>query len=284
MQSTGTQHPTSEELATFSITAFKGIEAGLGQADPLASIARKLEEQYPAHLVLVQAGKFLHGYDRTAYALSTLKQYKLKLVGTAADPHIRVGFPAGNFKRRLWSMVADFGIPYVVSLGNQAAGYTVYVSEHATGNASILGAVSPDIIQEVITDLQQRGEVNKAVAKQLLANPDTSGFKLKSQAQELDLQLLQDIIKMPRDLRVSYGENLRTCMARLMRSIYLYGLEDNKPQLLKSISADVDLLKHYLTQAPRLNNLKMAFEHRVGLTVELGRLVGGLIRSAGGQP
>jgi len=284
MQQTGTQHPTVDELSAFSIKAFKGIEVGLGHADPLAGIAKKLEVQYPAHLILVQAGKFLHGYDRTAYALSTLKQYKLKLLGPADDPHIRVGFPAGNFKRRLWSMVAEFGIPYVVSLGNQASGYSVYVSDQSGSNTSVLSSVSVDIIRDVILDLQQRGEVNKAAAKQLLTNPDTSGFKLKSQAQDLDLQLLHDIIKMPRDLRATYGENLRTCMASLMRSIYLYGLEDNKPLLLKSISADVDLLKHYLTQAPRLNNLKMAFEHRVGLTVELGRLVGGLIRATGGQP
>lgn len=240
--------------------------------------------QHPGHLILVQSGKFLHGFDRTAYALNTLKQYKLKLIGTSADPHVRVGFPAGNFKRRLWSMVEEFGIPYAVSLGSQAAGYTVYVSSHSDGNASALSSVSDQIVQEVINDLKQRGEVNKSSAKQLLANPDTSGFKLKSQAQELDLQLLQDIIKMPRDIRVTYGENLRACMARIMRSIFAYGMEDNKPQLLKSISADVDLLKHYLAQAPRLSHLKFAFEHRVGLAVELGRLLGGLIRSVSVQP
>lgn len=284
MQATGTQFPTDDELVQFSIKAFKGIEVGLGQADPLASIAKKLEAQHPAHLILVQAGKFLHGYDRTAYTLNTLKQYKLKLIGTSGEPHIRVGFPAGNFKRRLWSMVEEFNIPYVVSLGSQAEGYTVYVSDQSDSNAAVLSAVSDQIIQEVINDLKMRGEVNKASAKQLLANPDTSGFKLKSQALDLDTQLLQDIIKMPRDLRVTYGENVRVCMARIMHAIFAYGMQDNKAKLLKSISADVDLLKHYLTQAPRLSNLKFAFEHRVGLAVELGRLVGGLIRSVGAQP
>jgi hypothetical protein len=66
------QVPTTQELTEFSLRAFKGIEAGLGQADPTAEIYRKLEAQHPGYLVLVQAGTFLHGYDRTAYALSIL--------------------------------------------------------------------------------------------------------------------------------------------------------------------------------------------------------------------
>jgi hypothetical protein len=174
MQEASTQHPTSAELTTFSLKAFKGIEVGLGQADPVASIAKTLEEKYPGHMILVQAGKFLHGYDRSAYALHTLKQFKLKLVGTSDDPHIRVGFPAGNFKRRLWPMVEEFGIPYVVSLGSLAEGRTVYVSDHGDTNAAVLSAVSDKVIEEVIHDLKMRGELNKASAKQLLANPDTS--------------------------------------------------------------------------------------------------------------
>ncbi len=279
-----TQIPTTEETAQFSIRAYKGIEVGLGNADPVAAIAAKLEEQYPGHLILVQAGTFLHGYDRTAYTLATLKQYRLKLVGVATEPHIRVGFPAGNFKRRLWSMVQEFGIPYVVALGTQATGHTVYVSSQPGGNAQVLTAVSAQVIQEVIADLQQRGEVNKAAAKQLLTHPDASGFKLKSQAQDLDMHLLHDILKMPRDLRTTYGENLRDCMARILRGVFAYGLEGNKAALLNEISADIDLLKHYLAQAPRLSQLKLACEHRASLAVELGKLVGGLIRSVSVQP
>lgn len=284
MQESSTQHPTGEEITTFSLKAFKGIELGLGLADPVASIAKTLEAAYPGHMILVQVGKFLHGYDRSAYALHTLKQFKLKLVGTTADPHIRVGFPAGNFKRRLWTLVEEFGIPYVVSLGSLAEGRTVYVSDQRDTNAAVLSAVSDKVIEDVINDLKQRGELNKASAKQLLANPDTSGFKLKSHAQELDTQLLLDIVKMPRDLRVTYGENLRSCMGRIMRAIFAFGLEDNKVAVLKSISADVDLIKYYLAQGQRLSGLKTSFEHRVGLAVELGRLVGGLLRAASAQP
>jgi hypothetical protein len=284
MTTAGTPHPTVEEQDQFSIKAFKGIEVGIGKADPLASTTKKLESRYPDHLILIQAGSFLHGYDRTAYALHTLKQYKLQLVGSADDVHIRVGFPAGNFKQRLWPMIKEFGIPYTVSLGNQKTGYTVYVSGQADGNASVLSAVSPQIIEQVINDLQQRGQVTKAAARQLLANPDTSGFKLKSQAQTLDTMLLQDIIKMPRNLRTTYGENVRVCSARIMHGIFAYGIDDDKPARLRAISADVDLLKYYLTQAPRLSNLKLAFESRAGLAVELGNLLGGLIRSKQVRP
>ena len=60
-----------------------------------------------------------------------------------------------------------------------------------------------------------------------------------------------------------------------------YGLADNKRQVLLQASADIDLLKHYLSQAQKLDLLKKAiraFEHRTGLAVELGRIVGGLIK------
>jgi hypothetical protein len=278
------QQPTAEEQQQFALRAFKGIEVGLGQSDPGAAIAAKLEAAHPGRLVLVQAGKFLHGYDRTAYALNILKKYQLKLVGTAAAPHLRIGFPAGNFQRRLWPLLADFGIPYVVALGTQANGHTIYLSDQPGGNAQVLESATDQLIAQAITDLQQRGELNKAAAKQLLANPDTAGFKLKSTAQDLDTQLLHDILKMPRDLRSTYGENLRTTLGRILRAVFAYGLEDNKPALLRQLSADLDLLKHYLAQAPRLNGLKLNFEHRAGLAVELGRLVGGLLKAQQVQP
>ena len=176
------QIPTTEELTEFSLRAFNGIEAGLGQADPTAEIYRKLEDQYPGHLVFIQAGTFLHGYDRSAYALSILKKYQLKLVGTTGQPHLRVGFPAGNFKRRLWPMLAEFGIPYVVALGTQASGHTIYVSGQPSGNTEVLATVTEQIVQDVIRDLKQRGEVNKAAAQQMLSNPDNTGFMLKARA------------------------------------------------------------------------------------------------------
>ena len=278
------QIPTIDEITEQKIRAFRGVDLGLGQADPGAAIAAKLETQHPGHLVLVQAGKFLHGYGRTAYALATLKKYKLKLVGTAAAPNIRVGFPSGNFKRRLWSMVAEFGIPYAVALGTQATGHDVYVSESSGDNARILDTVSDQVIHQVIDDLRQRGELNKAAAKELLIRGDESDFHLKTRVQDLDTQITQDVIKMPHNHRAVFGENLRTCMARILRAVMAFGLEENKPALLRSISADVDCLKHYIAQAPRLNGLEYAFEHRASLAVELGRLVGGLIRAQRVEP
>jgi hypothetical protein len=279
MPKSESQVPTQAEMGQFSIRAYRGIEVGLGQEDPMADVSAQLEQKHPGHLVLVQVGRFLHGYDRTAHALNTLKNYQLRLVNTSDAPHIRVGFPAGNFKKRLWSMVEEFQIPYVVYLGSRAEGYTLYVSDQAGANASVLNAVSDKIVQQVIADLRARGEVNQTATKQLLANPDSAGFKLKTQAQDLDTQLLHDIIKMPRDLRVTFGENVRACMARVMGNVYAYGTAADRRAVLHAISADIDLLKHYLTQAPRLSKLKLAFDHRAGLAVELGRLVGGLLRA-----
>jgi hypothetical protein len=273
-------HPTAAETHECSLSSYKGIELGMGHADPLASAATKLAQRYPDHLVLMQAGRFLHAFDKSAHVLATLKGYRLQLVGTSGDPHLRAGFPAINYKRRLWSMVQEFGIPYVVALGNQEDSYTVYVSDQHATDQTVLATVTAEIVQQVIEDLRQRGQVNKAAAKKLLANPNTGSFQLKSQAQTLDTLLLQDIIKMPRDIRCTYGENIRTCMARLMGAIFGYGLDPRKGDALHHISTEIDLLKHYLSQAPRLSQLKFAFEHRAGLAVELGRLTGGLIRAA----
>ncbi len=275
------QIPTHNEIAQYSITTFKGVDVGLGKADSIANIAAKLEDQYPMHLIFVQSGKFLHGYDRTAHALNTLKKYKLKLVGTSSDPHIRVGFPLSKYKSRLWSMVEEFNTPYVVSLGTQETGRDVYVSEFGTAEGSILSAVSRGIVMQVIQDLRQNGELNVASAKNMLTNPDASGFKLKSHAETLDQQLTLDLIKMPRDIRATWGENVRVCMANVMRGIFAYGLATDKLALLNQISADVDLLKHYLGQVPRLSKFKFAFEHRASLAVELGKLLGGVIRATG---
>lgn len=279
MKKTDSQVPTDGERIEFSLTAYRGVEIGLGQADPMVDVSAKLEAKHPGHLVLVQAGRFLHGYDRTAHALNTLKNYQLQLVNTSGAPHLRVGFPAGNFKQRLWSMVREFQIPYVVYLGNRTDGYTLYVSDQAGANTSVLLSISDKIVHQVISDLVARGEVNQATTKELLTNPDSSGFKLKTQAQELDTHLLQDVIKMPRDLRATFGENLRACMARVMRNVFAYGQAIDKTGILHALSADIDLLKFYMTQAPRLSKLKFAFEHRAGLAVELGRLVGGLLRA-----
>jgi hypothetical protein len=274
-------HPTADESAQYALSAYQGIELGMGKADPLAAAAAKLAQRYPDHLVLLQAGRFLHAFDKSAHVLATLKRYRLQLIGTSDDPHLRAGFPAANFKRRLWSMVQEFGIPYVVALGSQADNYTVYVSDMGGIRSTVLASVTPEIVQQVIADLRQRGELNKAAAKKLLATPDTASFQLKTQAQALDTLLLQDIIKMPRDLRCTYGENVRTCMARLMVGVFGYGQDTQKADTLHRISTEIDLLKHYLTQAPRLSTFKGSFEHRAGLAVELGRLTGGLIRAAG---
>lgn len=272
--------PTTAELAAHHLHAIRGVEMGLGQDDPGVAIYTKLEAAHPGHLVLVQAGSFLHAYNRSAYALYVLKTYKLKLGGTINAPHIRAGMPVGGFKSRLWPMLDKFGIPYVVALGTQATGHTIYTSNAPTGNSHVLDAITPDVIHQVIEDLRQRGELNKAAAKQLLATPDTAGFQLKAQVIDFDTQILKDIAKMPRDLRSTYGENLRATTARITRGVMAYGLEENKPALLRQLSADVDLLKHYIAQAQKLSGLKaFNFEARATLAVELGRLVGGLIRS-----
>lgn len=276
---TQSNQPSHNEQSTFGIRRFRGIEVGLGDADPGAAIAAKLAAKYPGHLVLVQAGGFVHGYDRTAFTLHRLKSYKLKLVGTTAEPHLRIGFPVGNFKRRLWPLVNEFGIPYAIALGTRGTEHEIYVSTGSNNNAGTLDSVSDQVVADAIEDLRQHNKLNQAAAKQLLTQGDTAGFHLKSRAEDLDLALTQDLLRMPRDVRSTFGENVRSCMARIVRAVMAYGLEENKRALLNNLSADVDALKHYLAQVPRLKRFEFAFEHRVTSAVELGRLVGGLLRA-----
>jgi len=277
-------NPTVDELAKFKIKTLRGIDVGLGEVDQNVEIYKKLEEQYPNHLVLIQAGAFLHGYDRTAHALSVLKKYQVKLIGATSEPHLRVGFGLSNFKRRLWSIVEEFSIPYVVALKSADKQLTIYVSDHGDVHTSMLAGITKDIVVEVINDLKSRGQVSEASTKQLLAKGHTQEFSLKKRAEELDGHLLQDLLKMPRNLRATWGENVRVCMASIMSNVYHYGAHEDKAAVLKHLSADVDLLKHYLSQVPRLSQLKFSFEHRAGLAVELGKLVGGLIRAPRVQP
>jgi hypothetical protein len=271
--------PTPEEAAKFGITSFKGIDVGLGQADKVAEIAAKLEEKYPMHLIFVQSGGWLQGYNRTAHVLHNLKHYKMQLKGPANNPHIVVGFPLAGYKRRLWSMINDYNTPYVVSLGTHETDRNVYVSPQGDVKDSLLSSVPDDIVGKIINELRQFKKLNRAGENKILRSTNTSEFVLKAKAEELDKQLTLDLMRLPRDARAIWGENVRTVMYSLMHHIFAYGLEDNKQALLNSLSADVDQLKHYLSLVPTLKKLKIAFEHRVSLAVEIGNLLGGVIRA-----
>lgn len=254
-------------------TSIKGIKVTFTATDPHVEVSEKLQAQYPHHLILVQAGNFMHAFNKSAYALHTLKQYKIRLAGPANKPHLLVGFPVANYKQRLWPIVDEHNISYVVVNKTD-----IDVCE-ATAPSYALDAISDDIVHQVIADLITSKQLKTATTAKALANPDTQEFIFKTKAAELDSRLLQDIINLPRDIRVTWGENIRQTMHSIMRNTYLYGNEDNKPQLLKQLLADVDLIRHYICQAQALNLFKISFEHRVSLVVELGRILGGLQRA-----
>lgn len=256
-----------------TINSIKGIEVNFSADNPLVEIANNLQKTYPHHLVLVQSGTFLQAFNKSAYTLHILKQYKLKLAGPSHSPHLRAGFPIANYKQRLWPLVDEQNLSYLVAT-KQGIEFC-----NATVPNIMLDAIADDVINQVIDDLIIHKQLNIASTAKALKNPNTQDFLFKSKAEELDDQLLEDIIKLPRDIRCTWGENVRITMQQIMRAIYLYGNEDNKPQLLKQLSADIDLLRHYICQAKTLNRFNYAFEHRVSLVVELGRILGGLQRA-----
>lgn len=268
-------HPTPEEIRQHEI---RSVEIEVGHPATGIELAQKLTAEYPFHLVLVQAGAFLHGFDKTAYALHRLKDYKLKLVGTNEEPHIQAGLPCRGHKRRLWKILDEFGIPYIVAIGNLKGGYEVFQSEKPKQQCKVLVATTDKIVGDVISDLRKYRELNAIAVTQMLKDPDCGPFVLKEQVLSLDTLLIQDIAKLPRDLRCCFGENLRQTMHRISRATMAYGLSTRKPTVLRNLSADVDLLKHYLSQSQKLGQLKKSFKHRAAQAVEIGRLVGGLIR------
>lgn len=270
--------PTQQEIEEHAIRARSPVELGIGTPATGAAFAAELEAQYSDHLILIQAGKFLHGFDRTAYALHVLKKYKLVLVGTNADPHLRIGFPVAQHQRRLWKVLDEFGVPYVVALGTQTAGHTLYESDKPRAECSVLASVSSSIVADVIRDLQNLSKLNATAATELLKHPERATFQFKDKVQELDTLLTQDVARMPRDLRSYFGENIRQVMFCIVNGAMAYGLADNRVALLRSLSAHIDQLKHYLVQSQKIGQFKGKFDHRAGLAVEIGRLVGGLIQ------
>lgn len=236
-------------------------------------IALALQAKYPNHIVLIHSGDFLRAFNQSAYVLHILKEYKLRLAGPATKPHITAGLPATNYKKHLFSLIDQHQMAYVIYGKNK----DLVFSDNEP--APTMAALPTDIVNQVIQDLLKDKKLKTAATAKQLADPKTPDFIFKSRAIALDNQLLRDLIKLPRDLRATWGENVRKTMQSIMRNTYLYGQSDNKPNLLKQLSADIDLLCHYLCQAPTLSRLKIAFEHRASLAVELGQLLGGLIRT-----
>lgn len=235
--------------------------------------ALQLQAKFPNHLVLIHSGSWLRAFNQSAYVLHKLKQFKLRLAGPIIKPHLIAGFPAANYKQKLWALTNEHQLAYVILKKDK----NLEISDEQP--SPVMSALPADIVDQVIQDLLAHKKLSAAATAKALTEPDTREFIFKTKACELDNQLLRDIIKLPRDLRVTWGENVRKTMQSIMRNTYLYGQADNKAKLLKLMSADIDLLKHYLCQAPTLSRLKIAFGHRVGLVVELGQLLGGLIRT-----
>jgi hypothetical protein len=102
-------HPTDDEMREHVIVR-NGIELSLSpdSQDPNVVLAKELHQKYPGHLVLIQAGDFLHAYNKCAHFLHRLKGYKMKLMGSGSGAYLRVGFPLSNSKRRIWKIMSEF--------------------------------------------------------------------------------------------------------------------------------------------------------------------------------
>jgi hypothetical protein len=271
-------HPTEDEVREHVIVR-NGIELCLSpdSQDPNVVLAKDLHQKYPGHLVLIQAGDFLHAYNKCAYFLHRLKGYKMKLMGSGSGVYLRVGFPLSNSKRRIWKIMSDFKVPYLLVLGNRSAGYKPYMSDIHFDMKSMLLEITDDIVNSSIEELRQTDRLNHAATTKLLLNKEVT-FRLKAVAEELYGNLIRDVADYPRNHRHGLGRDMHEGASELLRLVFDYAPSLQREMILRRLSGAVDRVKFLIAQAfelKLLNNDKI--NHRVALAVELGNLTGGLL-------
>lgn len=277
--------PTEDEIRDYAITLKNGIELGLGKQDPGIRLAAKIEAQYPHHLVLLQDGSFLHAYGRSAYFLHKLKKYKLRVVGPENAPSIRCGMPVAAHKRRLWYVIADFKVPYVVALGNRAA-YELHVSK-ADVTYSLMDDIPGNIVDSTIEGLFQTDRLRVSRAVQILLNPAQRTFRLKEVAMTLYKEVIQKISTLPTNHRFFIGKDIAECLGRILRLVYGYVRSNDRSRTLSTLSGEIDLLKellvalHHMGKPPLLHGTQ--FSLWSAMAIELGDLTGGLLQKAASQ-
>lgn len=278
-------HPSAEEAEEHVIHR-NGIELCLqrGEQDPNITMAKDLHLKFPGHLVLIQAGEFLHAYDKCAYFLHRLKNYRMKLMGSGSTAYLRVGFPLKNSKRRIWKIMADFKVPYLVLLGSHSAGYKSYSSERDFDQQSLLLEITDHLVEGTIAELQQTDRLQHVATAKLLLRKDVT-FRLKVVAQELYGHLIRDVADYPRNHRHGLGKDIHEIASTFLRLVYAYPFSQDRVSLLRKLSGAIDLLKYLITQAFELKLLDDGkLNHRVALSVELGNLTGGLLAKPAAQP
>lgn len=256
-----------------------GVELHLSNVDhdPNVTIARDLHQRFPGHLVLIQAGEFLHAYNKCAYFLHRLKNYRMKLMGSGSGAYLRVGFPLKNSKRRIWKIMSDFQIPYLVVLGAKAAGYKTYTSEQSFEQQSLLLEIGSDVVARTIEELRQTDRLQHAASAKLLLKRDVT-FRLKTVAQDLYQRLIRDVADYPRNHRHGLGKDMHVAASDLLRLVFDYAAAVDRQLILRQLSSLNDRTKFLITQAFELKLLSDSeLNLRVALAVELGNLTGGLL-------
>lgn len=276
MQKPDPIRPTDEELKEHGLTLRNGIELQLGKQDPLIKSATLISKKYPHHLILIQSGGFLHAYDKSAYFLHKLKNYKLAVVGTETQPSIRCGLPLSGHKRRLWQVCRDFNVPYLVALGSKG-NHELHINNETVAS-SLMDDIPADIVETLINDLSQTDRLRTTRAVQMLLKPEQITFRLKKVGTDLYQDLHKDLARLPKNHRYFIGRDIADCLGRILRSIYAYAISEKRLQILQQLSSDTDLIKMYIQaiyQAQHIDAPK--FSQRSAVAIELGSIVGGLL-------
>ena len=270
------QKPTEEEQQIHSLTLRNGLELNIGIQDQLIVVAAKISIQYPHHLVFVQAGEFLHAYNKSAYFLHKSKNYQLKIVGNEASPEIRCGFPVARHKRKLWDIFYEYKTPYIVALGRKGA-YILNINRDNV-DKSLLDEISSNLILDMVKSLSQTHSLRTANMVQLLLKPEQITFRLKQVVNNMYAQINKYIEKLPTNQRYFIGRDVSECLSGIVNMVYEYALSLDKKQLLTALSSKVDLLKMLVSLLFKNKTISEGkYNDCMSNIIETGNIVGGLI-------
>jgi hypothetical protein len=177
----------------------------------------------------------------------------------------------------MWHVFNDYKVPYVVVLGMKG-NFTIHIS-HENTEKTLIDDIPIDIVNKLIEQLSQTDRLRVARAAQILLKPEQSSFRLKQISEEIYQNLIKDFIRFPTTHRFFIGKDTNENITRILQLIYFYSTSTDRQALLIKLSGEIDLLKMFLQQIFKLKLIDgIKFGQRMALIIEMGNLVGGLLR------
>lgn len=113
----------------------------------------------------------------------------------------------------------------------------------------------------------------------------TEDFKVLQKIQDLMVYSYPILTQFPKAERFSFAQDIRHCMNMLLELAITEDKKYSKKTTLENLDIENEKLKLYIRMA---FNLHYIDKHRYGVweskVVEIGKMIGGLIKSVSGKP